>query len=99
MTELSPKYFSIGEVSRILDVKPYTLRYWEKKTNLIKPVRRTYDRRYYGRSCLENLAQLKKLIVDQNVSIHEAVQVLEKRSSKAHQYADVLQKVRTVLTE
>ena len=99
MVELSPKYFSIGEVSRILEVKPYTLRYWEKKTNLIKPVRRTYDRRYYGRSCLENLAQLKKLIVDQNCPIHDAVRILENRSSKAHQYADVLEKIRAVLTE
>ena len=30
-------YFKIGEVARIVGVKPYVLRYWETEFELLKP--------------------------------------------------------------
>ena len=31
------KYFSIKEVSELCEVKPYTLRFWEKEFDKLKP--------------------------------------------------------------
>ena len=33
------QYFKIGEVSEILDVEPYVLRYWESEFKILKPTR------------------------------------------------------------
>ena len=35
------RYFKIGEVSELCDVKPHVLRYWEQEFPQINPVRRT----------------------------------------------------------
>ncbi len=41
------RYFTIGEVSEICDVKPHVLRYWEQEFPQLKPVKRRGNRRYY----------------------------------------------------
>ena len=34
------RYFTIGEVSELCDVKPHVLRYWETEFPSLKPVKR-----------------------------------------------------------
>ena len=41
-------YYSIGQVSDLLDVKPHILRYWERCIPLISPRKNAYGRRVYG---------------------------------------------------
>ena len=43
------RYFTIGEVSELCDVKPHVLRYWEQEFPQLKPVKRRGNRRYYQR--------------------------------------------------
>ena len=40
-------YFRIGEVSKILDVEPYVIRYWETEFKTVKPVRTKAAQRLY----------------------------------------------------
>ena len=35
----SKRYFTIGEVSELCDVKPHVLRYWEQEFPTLKPVK------------------------------------------------------------
>lgn len=99
MNKSGPKYFSIGEVCKMLELKPYTLRYWEKKTSLVQPVRRSFDRRYYTKTCVENVSQLKVLICEMGYSIDDAVQILEDRSVTGHKYKVVIDKIQEILAE
>ena len=39
------RYFTIGEVARLCDLKPHVLRYWEQEFEQISPVKRS-GRRY-----------------------------------------------------
>lgn len=39
------RYFTIGEVSELCDVKPHVLRYWEQEFTQLKPVKRRGNRR------------------------------------------------------
>ena len=43
------RYFTIGEVAELCDVKPHVLRYWEQEFPQLKPVKRRGNRRYYQR--------------------------------------------------
>ncbi len=52
------QYFKIGEVSEILDVEPYVLRYWESEFKILKPTRTRARQRLYHKkdwnSCLKS---------------------------------------------
>lgn len=45
-------YFRIGEVSKILNVEPYVIRYWETEFKTVNPVRtKTAQRLYRKKRC------------------------------------------------
>ena len=41
------RYFTIGEVSKICDLKTHVLRYWEQEFPQLDPIKRRGNRRYY----------------------------------------------------
>ena len=41
------RYFTIGEVASLCGVKPHVLRYWEQEFDVLQPVKRRGNRRYY----------------------------------------------------
>ena len=41
------RYFTIGEVSQLCDVRSYVLRYWEQEFAQLRPMKRRGNRRYY----------------------------------------------------
>lgn len=41
------RYFTIGEVSELCNVKAHVLRYWEQEFTQLKPLKRRGNRRYY----------------------------------------------------
>ncbi len=41
------RYFTIGEVATLCDVKQHVLRYWEQEFPQLKPNKRRGNRRYY----------------------------------------------------
>lgn len=55
-------YFRIGEVSKILGVEPYVVRYWESEFKNIKPVRTRSDQRLYRKKDVEQLLTIKNLL-------------------------------------
>ncbi len=55
-------YFRIGEISKILGVEPYVVRYWETEFSTIKPIRTRSEQRLYRRKDLEELALIKRLL-------------------------------------
>ena len=44
------RYFTIGEVSELCEVKTHVLRYWEQEFPQLKPLKRRGNRRSYQRS-------------------------------------------------
>ena len=70
------RYFKIGEVRELCDVKPHVLRYWEQEFPQINPVRRTGNRRYYQRQDVIVVRQIRSLLYDQGYTINGARQRL-----------------------
>jgi len=76
------RYFTIGEVSGLCDVKPHVLRYWEQEFPQLKPVKRRGNRRYYQRGDVICIRQIRALLYEQGFTIGGARQRLEGDDAK-----------------
>jgi len=79
------RYFPIGEVSQLCEVKPHVLRYWEQEFPQLKPVKRRGNRRYYQRQDVIIIRQIRGLLYDQGFTIGGARQRLTGEDAKQDQ--------------
>ena len=63
------QYFAIGEVSKLCNVKPHVLRYWEQEFPHIKPVKRRGNRRYFQREDILHIRQIRTLLYEKGYTI------------------------------
>ncbi|MFK4753692.1 MULTISPECIES: MerR family transcriptional regulator [Oceanospirillaceae] len=71
------RYFAIGEVSDLCDVKPHVLRYWEQEFPQLSPVKRRGNRRYYQRQDVILVREIRALLYGEGYTIQGARQRLE----------------------
>ncbi|WP_319523117.1 MerR family transcriptional regulator [uncultured Desulfosarcina sp.] len=76
-------YFRIGEVSEIVDVPPYVLRFWETEFKQIKPKRTRAGQRMYRRQDVELVLRIKHLLYDRKFTIEGARQHLKRKTGSA----------------
>jgi DNA-binding transcriptional MerR regulator len=79
------RYFTIGEVSQLCEVKPHVLRYWEQEFPQLKPVKRRGNRRYYQRQDVIVIRQIRGLLYDQGFTIGGARQRLQGEEARQDQ--------------
>jgi len=79
------RYFTIGEVSALCEVKPHVLRYWEQEFPNLSPVKRRGNRRYYQRQDVIVIRQIRALLYDQGFTIGGARQRLQGEEAKQDQ--------------
>ena len=92
------RYFRIGEVSRIIGVEPYVLRYWESEFPQIRPSRADSNQRTYQRKDLEVILEVKRLLYEERLTIEGARQRLRERGiEKTPPDRDLLQGIRSDL--
>lgn len=70
-------YFRIGEVSELLGVEPYVLRYWETEFPLLSPKKSGTGHRLYRRKDVELLLRIKHLLYEKRFTIEGARQTLQ----------------------
>jgi DNA-binding transcriptional MerR regulator len=73
------RYFTIGEVAQLCDLKAHVLRYWEQEFPQLAPVKRRGNRRYYQREDVILIRQIRELLYAQGFTIQGARQQLEKK--------------------
>lgn len=69
-------YFKIGEVSELLGVEPYVLRYWEGEFPVLSPKKSGTGHRLYRRKDVELLLRIKHLLYEKRFTIEGARQSL-----------------------
>lgn len=70
-------YFKIGEVSELLCVEPYVLRYWESEFPVLSPKKSGTGHRLYRRKDVELLLRIKHLLYEKRFTIEGARQSLQ----------------------
>jgi DNA-binding transcriptional MerR regulator len=88
MTEETPSipdklYFKIGEVSQLVGVEPYVLRYWESEFPGLSPRKSNTGQRMFRRKDVELLLQIKQLLYEKKFTIEGARKVLKSGKSQA----------------
>jgi DNA-binding transcriptional MerR regulator len=63
------RYYRIGEVAKITDVKPYVLRYWESEFRWMAPQKSRSQQRLYRRRDIDMILLIKKLLYEQRFTI------------------------------
>jgi DNA-binding transcriptional MerR regulator len=71
------RYLTIGQVSKKLNLKSYTLRYWESEVDALKPLY-IEDRRFYDAKQVQTIERLKALIVDKGLTVKSAGQAVKR---------------------
>ena len=76
-------YFKIGEVSELLGVEAYVLRYWETEFPALAPKKSGAGHRLYRRKDVELLLRIKHLLYEKRFTIEGARQTLQAESRAA----------------
>ncbi len=76
-------YFKIGEVAKIVGVKPYVLRYWETEFPAIRPGKTRSKHRLYRRRDVEALLEIKRLLHNERYTIEGAKRRLKTPAKSA----------------
>src|SRR2546428_656463 len=97
-------YFKIGEVARLLAVKPYVLRYWESEFSVLRPGKTRSRHRLYRRKDVETLLEIRRLLYAEGYTIAGAKRRLRegtRTAGKARVRAEgtTLAEVRQELTD
>ena len=72
------KFYSIGEVSKMLNEAPSTLRYWEKEFEQIRPLTTDFGRRVYTQAHIDVITKIKTLLHEDGMTIKGAKNFLLK---------------------
>ena len=81
-------YFKIGEVSAILGVKPYVIRFWETEFDLA-PAKNASRHRVYRRQEVETLLEIKNLLYNERFTIEGAQKKLKERMKEKSRQLDL----------
>jgi len=73
--------YRIGEVSRLTEIKPFVLRYWETEFPMLQPVKSPRGHRLYRRQDVEMVRKIKRLLYDEGFTIAGARRHLREQNS------------------
>lgn len=72
-------YFSISEVCKMLDLKPYHLRNWEQNIPFLKPKKNKFGHRIYTKSDINKIMLVKNLLYEEKYTIKGVVEYFLKK--------------------
>ena len=70
--EIKKLYYSIGEVSKIVDLKSYVLRYWETEFKQLNPPKNRAGNRTYRQKDIDLIIKIKDLLYNKKYTIDGA---------------------------
>src|SRR6267154_829647 len=68
-TAADQKLYRIGEVSRLTELKPFVLRYWESEFPMLEPVKSPTGHRMYRQEDVDLVFKIKRLLYDEGFTI------------------------------
>ncbi len=92
-------YYTIGEVSEMLDVNQPTLRFWESEFNSIKPKRSPKGTRYYSQKDIEEIKLIHYLLKERKLKIEGAKQVLKNKRESTVRTQQVVERLKSLRAE
>jgi len=95
-------YYTIGEVSRMFQVNPSLIRFWEKEFSIIHPQKNKKGNRVFTAKDIDNFRLIYNLVKEKGYTIQGARDHLAKHKSEAEKNMEIiksLQEIRSILIE
>lgn len=100
--EFEKLYYSIGEVSDMVDQEPHVLRYWEQEFDILNPQKNRAGRRIYTEDDVSTIERIRHLLKDEKYTIAGARQAIREGKTQRERYeeiADDLRDLRSFLVD
>ena len=95
--QIKKLYYSIGEVSKMTELKAYVLRYWETEFKQLKPPKNRAGNRTYRQSDIDLILYIKDLLYTKKFTIEGARhQLVTKKDGKKEDVAAPVENVHLV---
>jgi DNA-binding transcriptional MerR regulator len=94
--------YRVGEVSQVVSIDPYVLRYWEKMFPQLKPRKDETGQRIYTKSDIDTVLRIKTLLYEERFTIAGAKKKLSeeiKSLENNDELVEVLHNVKETLKE
>jgi DNA-binding transcriptional MerR regulator len=82
-TATEQQLYRIGEVSRLTQLKPFVLRYWETEFPMLEPVKSSSGHRMYRQEDVDLVFKIKRLLYDEGFTIAGARRHLRENGAGA----------------
>jgi len=95
-------YYSIGEVSKMLDVPVSTVRFWENEFDILRPMKNKKGNRMFTTNDVRNLTIIHKLLKEEGMTLAGVKKKLSgKWDETDHKYEVIesLNKIKDLLLE
>ena len=86
-------YYSIGEVSKITDLKQYVLRYWETEFKQLNPNKNKAGNRTYRQKDIDTILEIKNLLYKEKFTIEGARKMLSQPSNEVKKATKVIREL------
>ncbi len=100
--EIEKLYYTIGEVSGILEVPVSTVRFWENEFDILKPLKNKKGNRMFTAGDLRNLRIIHHLLKDEGMTLQGVKRKLTGRWEETDYRFGInesLQKIKTILLD
>jgi DNA-binding transcriptional MerR regulator len=95
-TDSEKRYYSIGEVARLFEVKPSLIRFWEKEFSILKPKKNKKGNRLFTRKDLENLRIIYHLVKERGFTLKGAQAKLRENKEDTAKVVEVIHRLKTI---
>ena len=82
--DIKKLYYSIGEVSKMIGLKSYVLRYWETEFKQLAPPKNRAGNRTYRQKDIDLILKIKNLLHDKKFTIEGARAVISSKASNTN---------------
>ncbi|HUU99544.1 MAG TPA: MerR family transcriptional regulator [Bacteroidales bacterium] len=95
-------YYSIGEISRMLNVPISTVRFWENEFDVLKPMKNKKGNRMFTPSDVKNLKIIHHLVKEEGMTLSGVKKKLNGKWDETDYKFEInesLQKIKTILLD
>ena len=93
------KYFLISEVSNLCQIKPHTLRFWEKEFEILKPKVKPSGVRKFTKEDIEKVSSIYRLLKEEGLTIQGAKKRLKSKNKESLDSSSIIKKLEKIKFE
>ena len=91
--DIKKLYYSIGEVSKLVGLKSYVLRYWETEFKQLTPPKNRAGNRTYRQKDIDLILKIKDLLHGKKFTIEGARSVISSKDSNINPTKNINRKI------